>query len=388
MQKKFIFSYLCIFCTILGLMSLSRPISEKLRGTTVSLFAPFWELLVDFKFSLTHPHVPPHPSGTSLSPKEELQRLELENQLLLNQISLMKELLWDKQAIDPQHQLLTSLERNVSLSEDLYQAYLQRLAQITQFKIQALPARVIFRSLDNWNNTLWINVGEEDNLKRQTLLIAKHSPVLVGHSVIGVIDYVGKKQSRVRLITDPVLTPAVRAVRGGEQDAFIFDQADLFLHLLSQKKLDSFSPIDQENLIKLLNMLKNTLQPFKKSWYLAKGELQGSLTSFHTLRGTGFNYDFEDEEGEARDLRTGKIIHDPSSTPIPILKSNDVLVTTGMDGIFPAGLKVAIVTKIDLLKEGDYYYELEAKPTAGNLNDLSLVFVIPPLGYDHEQALK
>lgn len=386
MQRKFIISYLCIFFTILGLMSLSRPISEKFRGTTIALFAPLWEFLIDFKRSLTQPKSSEpalaHSSGMILTPQEEIKRLELENQLLINQLVFVKELLWDKQSLDRQRQ--SAAISDPVQNEESYRKYIQRLTQTFQFKLKALPARVIFRSLDAWNNALWINVGEEDNLKYPTPIVAKYSPVLAGNSIIGVIDYVGKKQARVRLITDPALTPSVRAVRGGEQDDFMLDQINFLLHLLEQKKVGTLSPTDQDALIKLLATLKSTLQPFKKSWYLAKGELQGSLTSFHTLRGTGFNYDFGDEEGEARDLRTGKVVQDATSTPIPIIKANDILVTTGMDGIFPAGLKVALVTKIDLLKEGDYYYELEAKPTAGNLNELSLVFVIPPLGYTQD----
>ena len=65
-----------------------------------------------------------------------------------------------------------------------------------------------------------------------------------------------------------------------------------------------------------------------------------------------------------------------------MLKVNDLLVTTGMDGVFPEGLHVATVTKIRPLKEGDYYYQLEAIPTAGNLEEISIVSILPPTGYD------
>ena len=58
----------------------------------------------------------------------------------------------------------------------------------------------------------------------------------------------------------------------------------------------------------------------------------------------------------------------------------DILVTTGMDGVFPADLKIAKVTKIESLKEGDYYYTLEAKPLSKQLEDLSAVIILPALG--------
>jgi cell shape-determining protein MreC len=262
MQKKFIISYLCIFFTILGLMSLSRPVSEKLRGTTIALFAPLWESLLNLKRSFAHPLQPDpsftHASGILLSSEEEINRLELENQLLINQLASFKELLGEKQDIDRKRELETFQ------NDESYKKYVQRLSQTLQFKLQALPARVIFRSLDTWNNMLWINVGEEDNQKAHTVIVAKHSPILAGQSIVGVIDYVGKKQSRVRLITDPALTPAVRAVRGGEQDDLMLDYVNFLIQLLEQKKTLSLSPNDQEKLVYILKTLKNHLQTFKK----------------------------------------------------------------------------------------------------------------------------
>jgi cell shape-determining protein MreC len=67
---------------------------------------------------------------------------------------------------------------------------------------------------------------------------------------------------------------------------------------------------------------------------------------------------------------------------IPLLKEGDVLMTTGMDGVFPPGLQVAEVVSVGELEEGDYSYELVAAPIAGNLNEVSLLFVMPPIGFD------
>lgn len=274
-------TYLLILFVILGVMSFSGSTVERWRGGLIALLSPLWSS-----------------SSSTITQSEEIQRLQIENQHLRKELARTEIKLADKQHI--------------------------------------LAAKVIFRSFDSWNSSLWINKGAADNGVPAT--IVKNSPVVVGKSIVGVIDYVGKHQSRVRLITDSGLTPSVRAVRGEE-------------------------PI-----------------------YLAKGELQGSSGPLwrrrsQVLRGTGFNYDFADDKGEARDLRTGQIAGKPNSATA-LIKVDDVLVTTGMDGIFPEGWQVATVTKIEVLKEGDYCYELEALPTAGNLLDLSTVFVIPPLGYD------
>jgi cell shape-determining protein MreC len=159
---------------------------------------------------------------------------------------------------------------------------------------------------------------------------------------VGVIDFVGKHQSRVRLITDTGLTPSVRTVRmEGEEKR-----------------------------------------------YLAKGELHGSYqpqwsSNGQLLYGIGFNYDFPDEYGPARDLRTGYPQNsEGKEPPISLLQPEDMLITTGMDGIFPPNLQVATILEIFPLKEGDYSYSLTAKPMVENLNDLSIVFVISPVGFD------
>lgn len=387
MQKKFWLSYFFIFFVLMALMSLSKPLTERIRGNASALSSPLWSSLIRFKESISHPFSSEtkfeHPHGVSLSLQEELQHLVLKNQLLENELSYLNQILYEKKNLDHQ---LEGLEKPIEEASDEsahYQKYLHRLRESVRLKIQAVPARVISRSLDTWNRTLWINVGEADNQLYGTQLIAKYSPVLVGDALVGIVDQVEQHQSRVLLITDPSLTPSVRVARGGEQDGLIADHVDFLLNTLKQKTTIPLPESDQNVLFHLLTTLKSSIYPDKKSWYLAKGELEGckhpSRRQDPCLKGTGFNYDITDEAGEGRDLRTGKLLSHPSSTPVPILKLNDILVTTGLDGVFPPGLKVAIVTKIDLLKEGDYYYELEAKPVVGNLDELSVVFVIPPV---------
>ena len=96
------------------------------------------------------------------------------------------------------------------------------------------------------------------------------------------------------------------------------------------------------------------------------------------LSGVGFNYDYADDEGPARDLRTGRAVG--SNLPAqPILKEGDLLVTSGLDGVFPAGLLAGTVSWIAPLKEGSYAYEIEVRPAAHCLNDLHTLFILPSL---------
>ncbi len=92
----------------------------------------------------------------------------------------------------------------------------------------------------------------------------------------------------------------------------------------------------------------------------AKGQLQGSSapiwrTQATKLKGIGFISD------DAR------------------LQKGDLLVTTGLDGVFPAGLKVAKITKVHLPQEGEVTYPIEAKPIAPKIHDLRSVQILPPL---------
>ena len=62
-----------------------------------------------------------------------------------------------------------------------------------------------------------------------------------------------------------------------------------------------------------------------------------------------------------------------------MLQVGDLLVTTGFDGVFPPNLSVAIISEVGSLKEGASSYELKAIPTAGNLDNIENLFVLPPL---------
>jgi rod shape-determining protein MreC len=387
-QKKFIITYLIIFVTLLIMMSLSRHTSEKMRGHSVAVMTPLWEKFLALKHYLLHPSQPLPFSHLSI--EEEKQRLQLENQLLETELTYLRKQLNEQLLISSQiAQIAPLASKEASTLASDYQKSLQRTYQIMQRHIQALPARVIFRSFDTWNSFLWINIGESTNQSYSSKIVALNSPVIIGKAIVGVIDHVGEHQSRVRLISDNRLTPSVRASRGGEQDFLMSEQIERLLQHMNHKKGLPLSLEEKNQLAELLQKLKQHLQPFKKTWYLAKGELLGSTFSAKLgqniyLKGTGFNYDFADEEGENRDLRSGKSMQNSQAQTVPILKVNDILVTTGMDGIFPPGFQVAIVTRVGLLKEGDYFYDLEARPIAGPLDELALVFVLPPLQEKNE----
>lgn len=349
---------LYLVAAILLVIIFPKPASMNMRGLFMSFMAPMW-------------------SFVSSAPTEqgiEQLRLQAENQLLHNELEYWQELYQQEHDLNSQLAHLHELEH-----ED---QKLQDLEQLIKPQLEAIPARVIFRSPNTWSSSLWINVGSRDNEQLGKTIITKMSPVVIGTSVVGVIDYVGKKQSRVRLITDSAVAPSVRAVRGHAQNRRLIDA----IASLKQELSERFP--ENETVLEELSAIYHRLSADSHSAYLAKGEVRGSSEPLwrsprSLLYGVGFNYDFADSFGPARDLRTGEPIGTEGEA-ISILEENDLLVTTGMDGIFPAGLHVGRVIRVEMLQEGDYYYELQAVPTAGNLNELSLVFVIPPQGFDRE----
>lgn len=376
MKKQGSKHYGLFFVTLLLLTSFPRASVDHLRGSAVAFFSPFWGSLEWIKnktpLMLQFPFIPSNFKGAASS--ESIQALQLQNQLLKTELLHLRELY--------QHERFL----NVQLSHLKYIQDHQKkdLEHILALQLEAIPAQVIFRSPSLWNNSLWINVGEMHSEHR----IVKNSPVLVGNSVVGVIDFVGKHQSRVRLITDPGLNPSVRATRGQLQDKTFLESLEGLISYLQVNE-----PILSSEELSVLHgtsqKLKKKFEEGRRTWRLAKGELCGTCSfqsrgSSLALKGTGFNYDFADEQGPARDLRSGVPLNDKLQPAMSIIKINDLLVTTGMDGIFPPGLEVARVTGIQNLQEGDYFYEIEAVSTVGDLNQLSTVFVIPPYAFEEK----
>ncbi len=378
MRRKSSGSLLVLMAAILGLMFIPKEYSESLSGFSAATLSPIWSI---FQGSTNK-------SDSIYKVDEQVQRLQLENQLLSHEVNRLQDMFHEEHTLYSQLCDALLIMPATPESKKLSERHCEQMQKVFDLQLQALPARVIYRPPGSWNSFFWINVGNADNKDLEKDVISKNSPVVVGASAIGVIDYVGTNQSRVRLLTDSGINPSVRALRGGGQSRMLAEQTERLLEALATRH--DLYPDDKKRseLAAQLLAFREALAKDAASWFLAKGEIKGSKrvlwrTHQYVLQGTGFNYDHSDEEGGARDLRTGKPQDRDSKAPtVPILRINDLLVTTGMDGVFPPGLRVGTVTKIQPLKEGDSFYEIEAKPTAGNFDDISLVFVLPPWGYN------
>lgn len=314
---------------------------------------------------------------TPFSPKpahDEMSSLRIENQHLRSQIEAAYEWLLADRRIAEQAQLLKDLEKAADkVSEGEWKSFLERRAAHLKARLQgemvSIPAQVIYRDPAAWSSSIWVNVGEEENVNLGQALIAKNSPVLAGGNLVGVVDYVGKHQSRVRLITDAGLSPAVRAVRGAIQNREVAQLLETLIDRVNTRSELFNSPEEKSRFLSHVKQLHSKIGLDWDEGYLAKGELMGSSAPFwrsrgSLLKGVGFNFDYPDEEGKSA---------------LPILQEGDFLVTSGLDGVFPPGLQVGVVAKVQAPHSGGYAYEIEVRPAASNLNDLQTVFILPPV---------
>lgn len=365
-------SYLLLVSTLFLIISFPPRFSSSMRQKVVSCLVPFWDWAI---------------WGNAL--EVEGESLRLENRLLHDQISSVYEWLTFEERVQQQVDLLKSFsnkEEDTLYWQEFFRKRSEDLKQILEAKLQALPAKVIFRDPLYWGGSLWINIGEKDNEFLGKTVVAKNSPVVVGSALVGIVEEVSKNQSKVRLITDAALTPAVRAVRGNAQDYFLFRLGKDLLDLL-YKRENILKKEEREELLKLLSKLVKNSASNGKSWYLAKGEIHGASAPLWRggakLEGIGFNYNNDDEEGPGRDLFTGKLNEKKEGCEtMPIIQEGDLLITSGLDGLFPAGLEVGWVSKVKALKESGYCYDIEAKSASPLFEELSVVFVMPPLGFE------
>ena len=293
--------------------------------------------------------------------KKELliESLELENRQLRSQLEIAYELIGGEKRLKEEVELFQKIGVDLSSTKNRRENFLKKLRN----EAVAIQATVAYRDPASWSSSCWIDVGHDLG----SSIVTKNSPVIAGGNLIGVIEYVGKKQSRVRLITDSGLKIAVRAARGGIQERELAIAGKCLLELIKKHPRWQNTEIVQK-----LTEWESSLAVRSTDFLLAKGEIRGSSAPiFRSLRprlqGIGFNYEFADVEGGAKDLRSS------------IIQTGDLLITSGLDGVFPQGLPVAVVSKVKPLREGAFFHEIEADALAQDLLDLKSVFVLPPL---------
>jgi rod shape-determining protein MreC len=388
------FHYVILALFLLIVVSLPKSNIDKYRNISIACLSPCSKSIFAIKnLLLKEPLVSINESNETNS--TEMKQLLLENTMLKNQINGLHEWLFFENRIEDQVEKYKSLkEKNIDnlLLKEFFQRRAEELKEIVKSEYEAVLGKVIFRDPSSWSSSLWINLGEKNNEDLSHLVIAKNSPVVLGQNLVGVVEYVGYSSSRIRLITDAGLIPSVRAARGNSQDKSLLNIIQsLKDHIYLRDNLFSSSE-EKEHFFNTLFQMSKILSEDKEEKYLAKGELSGSSQPLWrakglTLKGIGFNYDYPDAEGPTRSFKSKDSLNKELNIKTEaLLEVGDLLVTTGMDGIFPKGLHVAIVSKVHDMNDGDYAYEIEAKPTVTNLNELEYVFVLPPINFEGKES--
>jgi rod shape-determining protein MreC len=328
MRKTITYPFIGFGLFLFLLLNLPRGVYDRIRAVAIS---PFYRPFI-------------------MQEGCDAARLQLENQHLRAQLEHAYEWLLSDVRMTEQLELLKEMDKKAEFVERAKQ-----LRELLRMQMAATAAQVVYRDPSSWSSSVWVNVGEDRK-------ITKNSPVLADGALVGVIDYVGKKQSRIRLITDSALIPSVRVSRGLLQNRELAHQLQA-LGSLIEKREDLFATTaDKEQFSRELRQLKEKSGKEWQDGYLARGEVYGSSFPFWrsrsiNLKGIGFHFDGTNG-----------------------LKEGDLLVTSGLDGVFPPNLRVGNVLKVEPMKEGGYAYDIEVRPSVHNLNDLQTVFILPAMG--------
>ena len=353
MKKRAWLSYFILAILCFSLLNFRLPFIMSLRGP----FFGFEELFA--ASSVDHKAI-------------EISELKAENTHLKAQIEEAEAYLLSEDHIESIYKKCTKYENENA--EEFSSFYTRRLEQMISFLRLAkwqVPCNVIYREPANWSSAVWVDVGSKQNKIYKKEIIAVDSPVIIGNQLIGVVEKVEKNKSLVRLITDSTVSPSVRCVRGNEQKTHIYNYCKQLKDLLQIEDHTTF-----KNLMQELDASIAAFDEDGQTAYLAKGYMVGSSHPIWrgrslTLQGVGFNYDFGDDEGAPRSIH--------ETTRMPLFQKGDVLLTTGLDGVFPSGLLVAFVSHVYPLKEGAVSCDLEAKIACPEFSDLRKVTILPPM---------
>lgn len=213
-------------------------------------------------------------------------------------------------------------------------------------QIQALKTQLALAKLpESSSNATLAHVVKRDPLDPHRLIIsigsgngpewlAAPGPVTIGPHAIGIIERVGKKQSTVRLFSDPSIKVHVKTTSADQ----------LAHHYIGE--LEKLLPDSSA-----LDLVKRKV----------KGDVPSSARGFlEGFNGAGNYSGFGLVSLQNKPFRTG-----------------EVLVTTGEDGLFPPGLFVARIVEVSPQGAGEVTYRLKAKPTYP-LDHLPALHVLEP----------
>ena len=288
-------------------------------------------------------------ASPSASYNQTLYNLKTQNISLKRQIdSLYEWLLFDQKTNDLVDKT-EALKQQANSSPHTKDFFLQKsefLKNRSLAQLQSISAKVIHRTRLSWYKYCWINVGLEDNKKIGQDIVSIDSPVVQGNALIGIIDKVEKKKSRVLLITDNSNTISIQLLNKR-------DSNEKLVNLLKQASLLA----KNEDRSPLLNCIDTIRKKYPtKTPHNITGEVNG-ICDLNI-----FNGDI---------MLSARLFCDPKSVK---LETGDILVTSGLDEIAPQGVEVGIIADIT---EDICSYNLKLLPACDDINKVYFVSVLP-----------
>lgn len=356
MKRKNLFPYLFSFILLLILLSLPPTQVNKVRKAYIAVLSKNYPSFLFAGFI---------PKSDIDKPNEEVNLLA-ENQNLKEKIRDLELIFQEESYIQKLVDTLKQIDSH--LPSAFFERRKKELAKLTSLHASSVTCHVIYRDPALWSSFVLLDVGSP--------LIKKNSPVVSKRGfLVGVVEEVYGNSCKVRLITDKRLFVSVRALRGNKQQEIHKENIAMLLAFLETNPDLALTPQETQVFLSLLRKTYDLVEEKDRAEFLAKGEIMGSSSSLWRgpsalLYGKGFNYDFDDEEGEKRHLR---------STHPPLILEGDLLSTTGLDGVFPVGIPVAIVTKVEPLVEGGCNYTIEAVACESHIPSLDTLIVLPAL---------
>lgn len=369
------YMFFCFFLVVV--LNFPQQLTQGMRSLSISALTTPWNLIHHLRGRLL---TKSESMGSQDAPSDVVLKLEEENVLLRSQVNSMRHWLISEGYLEKHLRYLLTLRNNVPPEDsDTIGQFLKvktaQLAQRLEREVRSVPAQVIFREPSSWNSVLWIDVGEEANRLHNRIVIGKHSPVIVGGALVGIVENIREHCSSVRLITESRLAISVQALRGGEQDRYALESIEGLASVLEERENLFKDPNSRGVFLNALQELRKRFQTLSVENIVARGEIFGASQPLwrkrgNMLKGVGFF------NPSVLDMAT-------TSSQAP-LKPGDLLVTTGIDGVFPQGFRVGTVVAIAPMREGDSAYEIEAKAMIENWENLSEVSVLPPREWGYE----
>lgn len=210
--------------------------------------------------------------------------------------------------------------------------------------------------------------------------VQKGSAVIIGDCVVGFIDVVHGLCARLRLVTDTRSKVAVEIKKASALHKEGIGDVSASMKALSmdvsywQFLAEHGLFQDSSRALEIQKLLKDLQKELYSDRALESTSLQGLLRGSPNFWRYGQNHLVA--EGFYRQIEISETSFKPNSNPI---EPGDLLVTSGLDGRYPPGLRVGYVSGVRAQDPANTLFEVEASSALADFSKEKWVWVLPPM---------